>query len=96
MATAHTAQSGTLTIDTVATVTVTGPGTTVSVECRTPGDTVWVRVDGVNPTVAGANCFPVRGVRYFDVAEALRGPVNSVVVKLISATAAEYTVEGAP
>lgn len=91
---APVAKSGTLTANTVATVTVSvdssGSGNTFTVTNRSLTGTIWVRVDGTNPTVAGDNCFPVLGSRTFKAKSGLR----EVAVKLISDAALAYSVEG--
>ena len=90
---ARSAQNGTLTASTVATVTVSDAFPGINIVNRSQTGTIWVTLDGSTPTVAGANCYPVLGVRYFNVA----GPhATAVTVKLISSSALDYTVEGDP
>lgn len=90
---ARSAQHGTLVASTVAPVTVTDGYPGVVVLNRSATGTIWVRLDGTDPTVAGANCYPVMGVRYFRVP----GPhAVTVTVKLIASAALDYTVEGDP
>ena len=91
---APTAKSGTLTISTVASVAVSvdafGPGNQVGVLNRSSTGVIWVRTDGVDPTVAGDNCFPVLSYRAFNVPAG----GTEVTIKLISDAALAYTVEG--
>lgn len=60
---------------------------------------MWVRVDGVDPTVAGDECFFVAAQSFIDVVnpknppEPAIGATSNTVVKIITATAANYTVQ---
>lgn len=90
---ALTAKSGTLTPSTVATVTVLNCFPGLNIVNRSGSGTIWVRLDGQDPTVAGDNCFPVLGVRYFSIPST---NADKVTVKLISTAALDYTVEGDP
>lgn len=86
------AKSGTLTPATVATVTITdGYPDGVWVANRSQSGQIWVRFDGVNPTVAGDDCCLVMGFRLFPVTTVGK---ETIVVKLISSAALDYTVEG--
>jgi len=85
-----TAQSGTLTANVTTTVNITDAYPAVLVVNRSQTGTIWVRLDGVNPTVAGANCRPVLGARSFGINPYER-PTS---VRLIADTALDYTVEG--
>lgn len=89
-----TSKSGTLTANTVKseTVEVVAFGTEkgLSVTNRSTTGEIWVRLDGVDPTVAGDNCKLVIGTRSF----ALSDGISSVTVKMISTDALSYCVEG--
>lgn len=91
------AKSGTLVADAVTTVTITDtwPGG-IEVVNRSQTGQIWVRLDGVAPTVAGDDCFLVMGARYFDPpGPGIAGSnTENTVVKLISSAALDYTVEG--
>lgn len=50
---------------------------------------IWVSLTSTPPTVAGADCFPVFGARLFE------GDEIGSELRLISAYAADYTVERA-
>lgn len=84
------AQSGTLTSNVAATVTITDAYPSVLITNRSGTGTIWVTLDGSTPTVAGANCFPVMGTRSWGI-DAL---VRPTTVKLIANAALDYTVEG--
>lgn len=86
------AVSGTLTEDTPATVTLTNVASDgIEIINRSGSGTIWYRLDGTNPTVAGDNCHPVLGARYIDNPHVVNA--GAVVVKLISNEALDYTVE---
>jgi hypothetical protein len=87
------AKSGTLVANTVTPVAVLNCFPGINVVNRSGSGTIWVRLDGVDPTVAGDNCFPVLGVRYFSVPAA---NADKITVKLISTAALDYTVESDP
>lgn len=82
------AKSGTLTISTVASVTVTADGGGVQVVNRSQTGVIWVRLDGTDPVAAADDCFSVLGVRHFPT------HTGAVTVKMISANALDYSVEG--
>jgi hypothetical protein len=82
------AKSGTLVANTVATVTVDADGRGIQVVNRTQTGVIWVRLDGVTPVAAADDNFVVLGVRHFPTR------TGSITVKLISADALAYTVEG--
>ncbi len=95
-------RSGTLTINTPATVVINGTYG-VWVENRTQTGTVWARGDGQVATVAGDNCWSVVGRRYIPLrwlSPAPAGPNvistdGSVSISLVASAALEYTVEAA-
>lgn len=84
--------SGTLTPDTVATVTITPVDSTgIEIINRSASGTIWYRADGTAPTVAGDDCHPVLGARQVD--NPFTVDARTVVIKLISTSALDYTVE---
>lgn len=86
------ARSGTLTASTVATVAITDAWPDgITVVNRSQTGTIWVRLDGTDPTVAGDDCYPVLGARHFPATTVRK---EAVTVKLISSAALDYTVEG--
>lgn len=87
---ARSSQSGTLTINTVTPITITDAYPAVLITNRTGSGTIWVRLDGTNPTVAGTDCLPVQGSRSF----AIDGNSRPTTIKLIANAALDYTVEG--
>lgn len=87
-ATAH----GVLTADEVTTVEIDAGNHGLVVVNRSLEGTIWVRIDGEDPQVAGAGSYAVLGARDFAVPRRLvrRG---AVTVKLLSDAARAYTVE---
>lgn len=86
------AKSGTLTSNVVTSVEITDAWPAgIEVINRSGTGEIWVRLDGVNPTVAGDDCYVVLGARRFEPQTVGR---ESVTVKLISSGALKYTVEG--
>jgi hypothetical protein len=65
---------------------------------RSSGD-MWARVDGVDPTVAGDECFFVAPLGFVDVVnpnvppEPASGTTSNTVVKIISAATATFTIQ---
>lgn len=87
-------KSGTLTPNVVATVTIDDAWPNgLEIVNRSQTGAIWVRLDGLAPTVAGDDCFTVLGARFFENPWSRPGPI---VVKLISDQALNYTVEGDP
>ena len=82
------AKSGTLVASTVSTVTVSADGRGIQVVNRTQTGVIWVRLDGVDPAAAADENFAVLGVRHFPTR------TGSIEVRMISADALAYTVEG--
>lgn len=82
------AESGTLTGSVVTTVTVAADGLGIQVVNRTQTGVIWVRLDGVDPVAAADDNFAVLGVRHFVTRTGM------IEVRLISADALEFTVEG--
>lgn len=81
---------GTLVANVVSTVTVfSGQRGVVVVNRTLDGGAIWARIDGIAPTVAGADSYVVLGAREFP----LRDRYYDVTVKLLSATARDFTVE---
>lgn len=95
-------KSGTLTANAVTPVVIddTFPGgVSISRLAEGPTGTIWYRLDGVDPTVGGDDCFPVLDTVH--VPHPADGEVGlpkneKVEVRLISAVAAQYVVEGNP
>lgn len=56
---AKRAQSGTLTANTVTTIKFPQYFAVVHVVNRSTDQTIWTRSDGIDPTVAGDDCYPV-------------------------------------
>lgn len=90
---ARTVQNGTLTANTVATVSVTEANPAITVINRSQTGTIWATLTGVAPTVAGANCYPVLGASTFMVSTP---HATAVTVKLIASAALDYSVVGDP
>lgn len=93
--------SGTLVAATVATVTLDQPYETITVFNRSGTAEIYFRLDGVNPTVAGDDCFIVpaaitqeseQGIT--SIAQSASGAVTGSKVLLISSGTPTYTVEG--
>lgn len=95
-------KSATLTADTPVTVTISDAhpgGVSISRLVEGPTATIWYRLDGINPTVGGDDCFPcIDTVHIPHPADGEVGlPADEVVeVRLISADAVQYVVEGNP
>lgn len=93
--------SGTTTANTVTTLTFPARYDGVEVVNRSTGD-LWVRIDGVNPTIAGDDCFYVAPQSFVNIPNLAPYPEpgniggntgpTTTVVKLISAAATDYTV----
>lgn len=90
--------SGTTVGGAVTTVTFTDWYHNIEVINRSSGD-MWARVDGVDPTVAGDECFFVAPLGFIDVVNPKPAPqpgsgiTSNTVVKMISAANANYTVQ---
>lgn len=81
---------GALAANVVTTVTLTSGQKGIVVVNRTlDGGVIWARVDGVAPTVAGADSYVVLGAREFPV----RDHFTAVTVKLLSTTVRDFSVE---
>jgi hypothetical protein len=83
---------GTLAANTVKTVTVEPGWNGIEVVNRDMTGVIWVRLDGQNPTIEGADSYAVFGARSFPLR---RGASGSVTVRMISDAARKYTVEAA-
>lgn len=89
---AHTAH-GVLTADQVTTVDIeAGRSGGIVVVNRNQEGVIWVRIDGVNPQVEGADSYAVFGAREFDLGRRQRE--QTTAVKLLSDADRSYTVEG--
>ena len=100
------AKSGTLTANTAAGETITDayPGGISISKLPDPDGTypaavIWYRLDGVDPTVGGDDCFPcVDTVHINHPADAEQGARRdeAVEVRMIADAAVRYAVEGNP
>lgn len=89
--TATIIKSGTTTANTVATVTFATYYPKVEVVNR--GSTeLWLRTDGVNPTIGGDDCEVIPAASFKDTI--INYTVTNTEVRLISSSAVAYTVEG--
>lgn len=90
--------SGTTVGTVVTTVTFANWYRNIEIINRSAAD-MWARVDGVDPTVAGDECFFVPAQSFIDVTngktppEPASGITSNTVVKIITATAAPYTIQ---
>jgi hypothetical protein len=90
--------SGTTTGGTVSTITFTTWYKSIEIINRSTND-MWARVDSVDPTIAGDECFFVPGMSFIDVANPQRAPepalatTPNTVVKILTATASNYTIQ---
>lgn len=90
--------SGTTTATVVTTVTFANWYHNIEIINRSSGD-MWARVDGVDPTVAGDECFFVAPLGFIDVSnpksppEPALGTTSNTVIKMISAANANFTVQ---
>lgn len=85
------AKHATLTISTVDTVTLTGANAMLEIINRSTSDVIYVRLDGTAPTVAGNETIAI--MPGYPLRRHL--PVHAPrTVKLISAGAAAYSVQG--
>jgi|SRR5690242_5835741 len=90
--------SGTTVGNAVTTVTFTNWYHNIEIVNRSAND-MWARVDGVDPTIAGDECFFVAPQGYITVLNPQRAPepalgtTPNTVVKLITATNSTYTVQ---
>jgi hypothetical protein len=90
--------SGTTTANTVTTVTFSTWFRGIEVINRSSSD-MWARFDTVDPTIAGDECFFIPAQSYIDVSNPLLPPevaigtTSNTVIKLITATNADYTVQ---
>lgn len=90
--------SGTTVGNAVTTVTFANWYHNIEVINRSTGD-MWVRFDGVDPTIAGDECFFVAASGFLTEVnpklppEPAIGQTSNTVVKIITAANANYTVE---
>lgn len=83
---------GTLTANTVTSVSITPGSGGVVVVNRDQAGAIWVRIDGQDPTLFGANSYVILGAREFPMSR--RQIQNGdVVVKMLSDAARTYSVE---
>lgn len=83
---------GTLTANTVRSVTIDAPCQMITVTNRTLTGAIFFTVDGSIPTVAGDDTYVALGTKIAAVPNVL----TSTVVRLISTTANDYSVIGEP
>lgn len=83
------AKHGTLTGSAVTAVAVVADLNGLQIVNRTQTGAIYVRLDGVDPTVAGDDCFVVLGARHFPT-----GRTGSIDVRMISSDNLAYSVEG--
>lgn len=97
---ASRATSPTLTANTPLTVKFPQYFATITVTNRHPTGVLWLRTDGVTPTVGGDDCYPVLPMQAqtFPNGELLQEPITRVIsgtqVNIISDTACPITVYG--
>jgi hypothetical protein len=90
--------SGTTVGGVVTTITFANRYRNITIINRSSGD-MWARVDGVDPTVAGDECYFVSPLGYVDAInlnnppEPALGVTANTVVKMISAANATFTVQ---
>jgi hypothetical protein len=90
--------SGTTVGGAVTTVTFANWYHNVEVSNRSSGD-MWVRFDGVDPTIAGDECFFIAPLTSLDTVnpklppEPALGTTSNTVVKMITAANANFTVQ---
>lgn len=83
---------GALTADQITTIEVEAGPTGVVVVNRALEGVIWVRIDGEDPVVEGADTYAVFGAREFAVGR--RRSLSAITVKLLSDADRGYTVEG--
>lgn len=83
---------GALTANTVASVTITPGSDGIVVVNRDQAGAIWVRIDGVDPTINGANSYIVLGAREFPIEWRNRTP-GDVTVRMLSDQSRTYSVE---
>lgn len=90
--------SGTTVGGAVTTVTFANWYHNIEIINRSSGD-MWARVDGVDPTVAGDECFFVAPLGFLDTInpknppEPALGTSSNTVIKMITAANANFTVQ---
>lgn len=83
---------GTTTANTVSTVTIVPGEEGIVVVNRDLTGALWVRIDGQDPTIGGADSYVVLGAREFPLSRVVIQR-QWITVKLIADTARSYTVE---
>jgi hypothetical protein len=83
---------GTLSANTVASVSITPGSEGIVVVNRTLSGEIWVRIDGVDPQIAGDGSYVVIGAREFPMSltDVRKGTVN---VRLISDAVRQFSAE---
>jgi hypothetical protein len=83
---------GTLTANVVASVPVAPGSAGIVVVNRDQTGSIWVRIDGTDPSIGGAGSYVVLGAREFPMTRK-QVQAGTVTVKMISSAARAYTVE---
>jgi hypothetical protein len=93
--------SGTLVASTVTTVSLDEPYETITVFNRSGSAELFFRLDGVNPTVGGDDCYIVPAaitqesvLGITSIAQTTTGSIPGSTIKLISSGTPTFTVEG--
>jgi hypothetical protein len=90
--------SGTVVANTVSTVTFSAWFENIEIVNRSTND-MWARVDGVDPTIAGDECFYIAPQGFITVInpqhtpEPAAGITSNTVVKMIAGTNSNFTVQ---
>jgi hypothetical protein len=94
---AQNVTSGTTVGGAVTTVTFSTWYAEIEIINRSSGD-MWARIDGVDPTIAGDDCLFIPAQSFLDVLNHQRSPEPALgttpncVIKILTASAAAYTV----
>lgn len=89
--------SGTTVGGVVTTITFNTWYAEIEIANRSSGD-MWARIDGVDPTIAGDDCFFIPALSFLSVInhkvfpEPALGTTSNCVIKIITAASANYTV----
>lgn len=85
-------QHGTLTADAVTTVTLRPGEEGIVVVNRDLAGAIWVRIDGQDPQIGGADSYVVLGAREFPLSR-MTIQKQTITIKLISDSDRSFTVE---
>jgi hypothetical protein len=86
-------KSGVTVASTVTTVTFSTWYNAIEV-LNSGGFDIWMRTDGIDPTISGDDCILIPSQTWKDTIPNDQIPASNTIVKMISATATNYTVEG--